>query len=274
MQVARFALSGPQLPPITETLRVAETARHCLMGVYGRLTMRDGVKGSSPVFSGKNADGTRLLMHRHCQYLPTAENGEGRIDHLTLFTADGFNAAEREALACWRLLKPRHGDGRIPPLQVALTGLGDVTEFQPGPLRTARTWVSSTPVLAPDHPKTRGRWRDTERGGGDPERFLVAQVQKELDRWLNRQRIDLPLASIDVRLLLDDSGVSRRHDPIQGDLREPVTAFRRSRWKQGDDGGRRLAGFFRIDFSREVPGPLALGYSSHFGMGLFVPAAI
>jgi CRISPR-associated protein Csb2 len=274
MQVARFALSGPRLPPLTETLRVAETARYCLMGVYGRLTMRDGVKGSSPVFSGKNVDGSRLLMHRHCQYHPTAENEEGRIDHLTLCAAEGFNTAERDALECLRLLKPRHGDRAIPPLEVALIGLGDMSAFHPGPLRPARTWVSATPFLAPDHPKTRGRWRDTERGGGDPEQFLAAQIKKELGRWLDRQGMALPLASIEVRLVLDDAGVSRRPDPATGDLREPVNAFRRSRWKQGDDGGRRLAGFFGIDFPREVPGPFALGYSSHFGMGLFVPAAV
>jgi CRISPR-associated protein Csb2 len=47
--------------------------------------------------------------------------------------------------------------------------------------------------------------------------------------------------------------------------------FKRFRRKAGDDGGRRLAGAFRLIFSRPVPGPFALGWSSHFGMGLFAP---
>lgn len=276
MHVARYALDPATAPALTETLRLAETARYCLMGLYGRQTMRDGVKGSSPVFSGKNRDGSRLLSHGHCQYLPTAENEEGRIDHLTLFAADGFDTAERRALESLRLLKPRRGmgDATFGTVEAALVGLGGASEFRPGPLRASREWVSATPFLAPDHPKTRGRWRDTERGGGDPARFLEAQVRKELARWLERRGIDLSIDSVQVRLLVDEAGASRRLDPATGEFREAVTAFRRSRWKPGDDGGRRLAGFFRIEFPREVPGPLALGYSSHFGMGLFLPAAM
>lgn len=50
--------------------------------------------------------------------------------------------------------------------------------------------------------------------------------------------------------------------------------FKRFRRKSGDDGGRRLAGAFRIQFSKAVPGPVALGHSSHFRMGLFVPVKI
>jgi len=47
--------------------------------------------------------------------------------------------------------------------------------------------------------------------------------------------------------------------------------FQRFRRKCGDDGGRRLSGAFRLTFPYPVRGPLALGWSSHFGMGLFLP---
>lgn len=47
--------------------------------------------------------------------------------------------------------------------------------------------------------------------------------------------------------------------------------FKRFRRKAGDDGGRRLAGAFRLTFRHPVRGPIALGFSSHFGMGLFMP---
>lgn len=87
-----------------------------------------------------------------------------------------------------------------------------------------------------------------------------------------------------------------RRAPLQDDLRAQLTAvrpdlagegvpkvtieaatcrriiqFQRYRRKAGDDGGRRLAGTFRLTFPRPVRGPLALGWSSHFGMGLFMP---
>jgi CRISPR-associated protein Csb2 len=56
--------------------------------------------------------------------------------------------------------------------------------------------------------------------------------------------------------------VSKRWRPIQ---------FKRFRSKRSDDGGQRLAGAFRLTFSADARGPIALGWSSHFGMGLFVP---
>jgi CRISPR-associated protein Csb2 len=37
------------------------------------------------------------------------------------------------------------------------------------------------------------------------------------------------------------------------------------------DTARRLAGAFRLTFRQPVRGPIALGYSSHFGLGLFLP---
>lgn len=47
--------------------------------------------------------------------------------------------------------------------------------------------------------------------------------------------------------------------------------FKRFRRKHGDDGGRRAAGAFRIFFPELVQGPICLGHSCHFGLGLFVP---
>ena len=59
---------------------------------------------------------------------------------------------------------------------------------------------------------------------------------------------------------------------ILGALDLRAIQFRRFRRKQGDDGGRRAAGAFRIVFSAPVSGPICLGHSSHFGLGLFMPS--
>ena len=48
--------------------------------------------------------------------------------------------------------------------------------------------------------------------------------------------------------------------------------FRLYRRKAGDDGGARLRGLFRLHFPTPVAGPIALGHSCHFGLGLFVAA--
>ena len=47
--------------------------------------------------------------------------------------------------------------------------------------------------------------------------------------------------------------------------------FRLNRRKSGDDGASRPRGLFRLRFPRPVAGPIALGHSCHFGLGLFVP---
>ncbi len=48
--------------------------------------------------------------------------------------------------------------------------------------------------------------------------------------------------------------------------------FRLYRRKAGDDGGARLRGLFRLRFTKPVAGPIALGHSCHYGLGLFIAA--
>ena len=48
--------------------------------------------------------------------------------------------------------------------------------------------------------------------------------------------------------------------------------FGRRRNKSNDDGRSRAFGYLKLQFDRPVQGPLCLGYSSHFGLGLFLPA--
>ena len=86
---------------------------------------------------------------------------------------------------------------------------------------------------------------------------------EELDR-LRQRRPDLPEVK-SVELLSDQVIGPRRLRPIQ---------FKRTRQKQGDDGCRRAAGAMRIVFAQPVRGPICLGHSCHFGMGLFVPGGI
>src|SRR5438552_16423776 len=79
--LARYRLLGPQLPPIEETLSLGELARQYLQGIYGRLHQG----AASAILSGKAPDGTTMKGHRHAFYLPTDENHDGKIDHLTIY---------------------------------------------------------------------------------------------------------------------------------------------------------------------------------------------
>lgn len=262
----RFALDSTVLPLVTETLPVAEAARLRCMGIHGRLTTINGKKGRSDILSGKDEGGQPLGDHSHAYYLPTDEDGDGRLDHLTICAAGGFGSDERRALDRLRLLRTSCQSEERHPLRLLLLGMGVMDEYVPGPLRPSKVWVSVTPYLASRYAKTTGRHRVDL---GSPE-ARADFLQNDLQSLLAAVRPDLAgeggmLASIEP--LWEDNvfKVSKRWRTIQ---------FKRFRSKPGDDGGRRLAGAFRLVFDRPVRGPIALGWSSHFGMGLFMPSEV
>jgi len=280
-QVVRFALDSTVLPLVTQTLPIAESARLMLMGIHGRLTERDGVRGRSEVFSGKNAHRRPLEGHHHAYYLPTDEDGDGRIDHLTIVAQAGFNSDEMKALD--RLRRLRRGD-KLPELNLLMVRWGPLAEFHPAaasapPLAEAENWVSATPFLVTRHLKKSGRKRDPQQLWHSPVEFLIAVLREELARLIQRRAdlADISLDRIHIQPLTNTHGVFRidprdwRASDARGPARRPIE-FKRFRKKPNDDGGRRPSGSFQIQFPRAVRGPVALGLHSHFGMGLFLPA--
>ncbi|MCS6290684.1 MAG: type I-U CRISPR-associated protein Cas5/Cas6 [Nitrospira sp.] len=266
IQIIRYSLDSIVLPLVTDTLSVAEAARRTLMGIHGRLTEQNGIRGRSDVLSGKDQQGQRLINHRHAYYLPTDEDGDGRLDHLTVYAAAGFGPDERRALDRLRELKMGWEGEERHLLRLLLLGMGTSNEYVPGPLPTSRIWVSSTPYLATRYAKTRGRDRVDL---GSPE-ARATFLQDDLHAQLASLRHDLVIegtSAVIVEPLWDENHVFR----IRGQWR-PIQ-FQRFRRKATDDGGRRLAGSFRLIFPNPVRGPIALGHSSHFGLGQFVPVA-
>ncbi|MBN2559622.1 MAG: type I-U CRISPR-associated protein Cas5/Cas6 [Phycisphaerae bacterium] len=276
LQVARYALDSTVLPLVTETLPVAEAARRCLMGIYGRVVWRrlhgdalypadTASRPKSEVFSGKSAEGMALTNHLHAYYLPTDEDGDGRLDHLTVYAAGGFGPDERLALDRLHALRTgREGEDRH-PLRLLLLGLGASEEYRPGPLRRSTVWQSATPYIATRYAKTRGPHR-IDMGSSEA---CAAFLKDDLLAQLAAVRPDFVKDAIQeaaVTPLWDENRIFRIAE------RWRTIQFKRFRHKARDDGGRRLAGAFRLTFRGPVAGPIALGWSSHFGMGLFVPA--
>jgi len=286
--VARYAIDGTVLPLITETLPIAEAARNALMGKYKLLRLsqhynrpirsnaeipKDAPIFRSDVFSGKNAAGVPLTGHRHAYYLPTDEDGDGRLDHLTIFAEMGFGSddpLENRTLDQFRRL--RWGDGD--PLNLLLVGLGTVNNFRAPLVQVSSVWQSVTPFIASRHAKKSGTKRDSaELRGSQNERVFTAHILEEELRYLQARRLragfDFP-TSWRIELLCDDDGVFRIGRGSSHPLGLRPIQFRRFRRKRNDDGGRRPTGAFRIVFNVPFAGPLSLGHSSHFGLGLFV----
>jgi len=270
LQVARYALASTVLPLVTETLPVAEAARGALMSKHGRLTTSKGTRGRSAVFSGKDEQGSPLTGHAHAYYLPADEDGDGRLDHLTVFSRNGFDPAEGRAIDRLDHLRTGRRDEERHPLRLLLLGMGNLDEFAPGILQQSKVWVSCTPYIATRHAKTRGRKRTEMRSPQARAEFLVSNLRDQLAAVLPDITEDGGLAP-SIEPDLDENGVFRIRRGVDDPHGLRPIQFKRFRSKPGDDGGRRLAGAFRIEFTSEVRGPIALGHSAHFGMGLFMP---
>jgi len=231
-------MDGIALPLLTDTLAIGELARRALIARH---------RVPSATFSGKDPDGRRIEGHRHAFYLPTDEDGDGRLDHLTIFArgigARGFTRSELAAMEGFRVL--RQPGGR-PDLRLLPLGIGEPADFDAPVVATSRDWRSATPFVPPRHRKDRGR----NRGWGTPTDQLIEELAR---RGLPAPEVIEPL---------DGCPLNGRH------LR--WIEFRRERiFGMGSRGGTMGSGF-RIRFAEPVTGPLALGYGCHFGLGLFV----
>jgi CRISPR-associated protein Csb2 len=240
--VARFAISSTVLPLVTGTMPFADAAR--------REVSRNRAGNSfSETLIGKDWDGDAAIYrpskgHRHAHFLPTDEDGDGRLDHLTVFAPCGFNDDDLGALDGIRSVKrPKN----LPAARLVLTGLGNPVDFRDLPLfKQAKVWRSATPFSLPNFPN---------RGGGKPPRprdLPESQLAMELRR----------------RGLPDPIRIAR----IEGYETEkrPVVRWLEFHAKRKQMTGKGLCGF-EIEFESPVAGPITVGFGSHFGLGLFLP---
>jgi CRISPR-associated protein Csb2 len=259
--VARYALEvsvgGRPRPLVTETLPLAEQTRRSLLSQSRHLVRRadptladTAIWPLSPAFWGKDEHAQPRTGHQHAFFLPADEDGDGRLDHVTVFAPMGFNPLERQALEGLSGLSW----GEVNALHWLLIGLGREGDFRTPLLEESTIWISATPFVVTRYPKLRGTKRDRPEHYGSPRDFTRHVLRQELER-----RSALPaFVSIEDAARI---GIHRLR-PMQ---------FQRRRSKPDDDGGRRPAGGFRITFAAPVRGPLCIGHSCHFGLGLFLP---
>lgn len=237
--------SRSALPLRTRALPQAELLHRGLVSRVGR-----GERAHCPELTGRDGQGKPLTGHRHAHLLPLDLDGDGHLDHILIYAQMGLGPTAQRAV---QTLKRTWTKGGVGELQLALAGRGDpdhLRQLPPllqagvtallGPPGGARIWDSFTPLVLPRHAKRRGA------------NTIDGQVAAEL---VSR---GLPAASVEV-LPWDDETRGLRH----------AVRVRRYPAKPPPVD----AGFVvRLLFDAPIAGPLALGYGSHFGLGLFVAA--
>lgn len=243
-RIARYAITSAVLPRITEAVAIGERMRHALMA-----HSRDDAGVSHWVFSGRGTDGAPLTGHTHAFFLPEDVDGDGHIDSVVVWARGGFDTVAQRALRSVNKLWGSEGHD----LWLTLIALGSAADYgmtrsklEPGAspsLGPARVWRSATPFVPPRHMKRRGgRWVELP---ADQLREALASLGLAPVRIDACERLQLKGRALDWY------------------------RFRRRRSSGAGSRGSDQAFGFVIEFAQPVPGPIAVGYGAHFGLGRF-----
>ena len=256
--VARFLLAGRPLPRIEDAVRIGELMRRAALAQFG--WRRDEVKDhpiplAPPEISGRDSDGKPLKnpSHQHAFWLPEDADGDGWIDHVSVFVAGGINREVQAGLdritRLWLAPKQRSETvdaepGSVKEWRLALEGFGRPADFAGGAsiFGTSRRWRSVTPFLASGHLKAAG-------------------YPGEVRRLLERRGLDATDVNVTVLPSIGVGGAPRR-----------AIHFHRYRSRGREVQPDAAGALLDIVLPEPHAGPLAIGYGSHFGLGLFVPA--
>lgn len=255
--VARYILAGRPLPRVEDTIKIGEIMRRAALSKFGWEKDDSGrrKRKAPPVISGRDSDGKPLRdsYHSHAFWLPEDADGDGWIDHITVYSPSGLSADVRTKLdSLTRLwvnadMDSEDGeDSRSLEWRLALEGFGTPENFSSSSriLGATSIWTSATPFLATGHLKASG-------------------YSGEVKRLLKRRKIigESVADSVQVDTLSDMS--------IGGTVRR-ATHFHRFRSRGQERLTDSSGALLRLTFPEPVVGPLCLGYACHFGLGLFV----
>lgn len=202
--------------------------------------VRERVRG----LAGKDAAGVPLAGHAHAHFLLWSDDGR-HYTRLVVWRRDPFNPQEIDAFlrAAERPIGWAAPGAEADLWRVRLVPLPLEWAAPPGLDGTpSREWRSMTPFVPPRHHlRPNGRAR--------PKESLEVQLAAEL-----RNR------GIDVPFEVQEEGVGWVA------VHHPRSTVRRATW--GHRRGYRL----RLRFQDPVGGPIVIGHSATFGLGLFRPA--
>lgn len=260
--IARFLLAGRPRPPVEDTVRIAELMRLAALSQFGWKDSNGRRIPNAPwQISGRDSDGSRLNnpSHDHAFWLPEDADSDGLIDHVSVFIASGIDQRVRNNLdritRLWTA--PKGGteasesvNARSMEWRLALEGFGQPSDFaeEAKILGASTRWLSATPFLASGHLKKAG-------------------YAGEIRRLLKRRGIDARYG-----FSVSDVSCTERAEISIGGVGRRAIQFHRFRSRGGERQPDAAGAMLEIAFPNPIDGPLSLGFGSHFGLGLFVPA--
>ncbi len=259
--VARYLLAGRPLPQIEDVVKIGELMRLAALSKFGWETVEstgDRKPKAPSVISGRDTDGKPLRnsSHSHAFWLPEDTDGDGYIDHITVYAPEGLGDDVRSRLdRITRLWTNQSSADKKNALgycewRLALEGFGNPQDFSDSSriFGMSQVWASSTPFLATGHLKKNSGYAG------------------EVKRLLKRRKIicESLVDGVQVEIMQSLS--------IGGTVRH-TSNFHRFRSQRGEKQTDTQGTFLRLIFPEAITGPISLGFACHFGLGLFERAS-
>ncbi len=250
--VMQFALGWSVAPNFRAIARLTSRFRGAVLGELLRLKTGDAsatwtrvdknIREAVADMAGKDANGEPLRGHRHTEFLAWCEDGQPtRI--LVWRGSRAFDADEQDAilLAAARDVSWAAAGSDSEEWKVRLVPLDREVPPPSGfDGKASKVWTSVTPYVPPRHHLRGGKEREGE------------SMAKQISRELQRRGIT---ESVEVELVGYPLWVSVHVPRPESSKRAFI----------GDRRGQMI----RLRFAVSVTGPIRLGHSSSFGLGLF-----
>jgi CRISPR-associated protein Csb2 len=248
----QFAVGGRVFPPANSWVRLTDRFRGAVLKaiavrVAGRreanfVELTPEQRADFVLMTGKNADDSPLAGHRHA-YFWLLPDLSGNPTRLICYRETPFSAFEQDALftASEFPIAWEYGNSAW---HLRLVPLPTETPLPVNLFAKATDWQTVTPYIPPLHVFGRN---------GKPKARQSVEEQITADLAI----LGRPEAS--VVLSTGKALWTKIHQP----------ARQRSRSSQTNDS--KLGYHVSLRFQESISGPLALGQSSHFGLGLFTP---
>jgi CRISPR-associated protein Csb2 len=240
-QVAKFCIQGPKPPTIDDLPEFT---------LWLRAILRTASAEAS-IFSGRSIYGP-LRGHRHAFIFVETEPRKRNISNLVIYATDGFRDGERGVLESLDTKTCKEFN-----VELRLHSFGTVMSYSDsGLFGPSKIWESLTPFVSPfrmDKFDLRSSWR----GRDSTSRFLLTALYKLLKlRGLEGvSRVELVGKLSGADLFFDRLHRVRVSYGYAADCES-------------------LGAFFRLHFASPVSGPIALGFGSHIGLGVFTKSEI
>lgn len=253
--VARYILAGRPRPRLEDAVKIGEIMRRAAMSKFSFSKDENEKKIPNAPWEISGRDENREIIkdpsHPHAFWLSEDADSDGLIDHVSVFISGGIGDNIQARLdRITKIWLPRSGQ----EWRLALEGFAHPKDFPiEGIFGFSDEWQSITPFMA-------SRYFQKSKDRNE-------QYQAEIIRLIKSRRLDSSLEfdadKVDVELLPKVNVGSAERRAIQ---------FHRFRSKGGETQPDTSGALLRIIFPKKIQGPIALGYGSHFGLGLFSPA--